>query len=689
MSDAEVRGLARRAGISVEWTDYAGQPQSVSIGVLRSILAALGLPCEHADERAASGRALDQTAHDLPPLLAATAGRSIAIPAIAGLPLNARLLQEDGGSQDLVLRRRRNGTVAVPPVARAGYHKLEIGDRRLILAVAPSRCHTISDVAHGGRLWGLAVQVYGLRRPGDCGIGNTAAIADLARSATRQHADVLALSPTHAMFAANPSQFSPYSPSSRLFYNVLHADPHTVFSEAEIAKARGDCGAEIAQFEAASIIDWPRAGLTKLAVFRRLFDDLASRDASASDARLAEFAKFRAESGEPLQQHACFEALHAARSATDPTQSSWLRWPAVLRDPHSSVVAEFARTHHHEIGFHCFLQWLASCSLSRAQRSALDAGMRVGLLADLAVGMSGSGSHAWARQTDILVGLGIGAPPDLFNAGGQNWGLTTFSPRALMNGGFAPFIDTLRATMRYAGGLRIDHIMGLMRLWVIPDGAKPTEGAYLAYPLEDLLRLLALESHRHRAIVIGEDLGTVPEGFRQRLARNGILGMRVLWFERSGERFAAPSAWSKAAAAMTSTHDLPTVAGWWKGIDIPLRDRSGQIADFAEEQATRGKDRAALWRAFCSAKAANGPPPDAAGAARVVDAALRFAAHTPSALTLLPLEDALAREEQPNLPGTIDEYPNWRIRYEGDAAQLLDADDVRARLQPLEQRAER
>jgi 4-alpha-glucanotransferase len=688
MSDAEVRELARRAGISVEWTNYAGETQSVSIGVLHSILAALGLPCERADERAASRRALDQTAHHLPPLLAATEGRSIAIPAMAGLPLHARLLPEDGGQEDCVLRHGRDGTVTIPPAA-IGYHKLEIGDRHLTLAVAPARCRTISDAAPGARLWGLAAQVYGLRRSGDCGIGDTAAVAELARSAARQHADVLGLSPTHAMFAADPGQFSPYSPSSRLFYNVLHADPQTLFSACEVAKAMETGSTESARLEAARIIDWPRAGLAKLAVFRRLFDNLALGDASASDARLAEFATFRAESGAPLQQHACFEALHAARSAADPTQSSWLRWPAALRDPGSAEVAEFTRMHHHEIGFHCFLQWLAARSLGRAQRSALDAGMRIGLLADLAVGMSGSGSHAWARQTDILVGLDIGAPPDLFNAGGQNWGLTTFSPRALMNDGFAPFIDTLRATMRYAGGLRIDHIMGLMRLWVIPHGAKPTEGAYLAYPLEDLLRLLALESHRHRAIVIGEDLGTVPEGFRERLARIGILGMRVLWFERGGARFAAPSAWSKAAAAMTSTHDLPTVAGWWKGIDIPLRERSGQIAETAKEQATRDKDRAALWRAFRFAKTANGSEPDAAGAARVVDAALRFIARTPSALTLVPLEDALAREEQPNLPGTVDEYPNWRIRYEGDATQMLDADDVRARLQPLEQRAER
>jgi 4-alpha-glucanotransferase len=314
--------------------------------------------------------------------------------------------------------------------------------------------------------------------------------------------------------------------------------------------------------------------------------------------------------------------------------------------------------------------------------------MRIGLIADLAVGMSGDGSHAWARQSDILVGLSVGAPPDLFNARGQNWGLTTFSPRALVNGGFAPFIDTLRTAMRHAGGLRIDHIMGLMRLWVLPEGVEPDEGAYLAYPLDDLLRLLALESSRHRAIVIGEDLGTVPEGFRDRLADAGIAGMRVLWFERDGKRFTAPRSWPEKTIAMTSTHDLPTVAGWWSGADVMLRRRCNLAPDPAAEQAERTKDRAALWRAFRNAKAAAGPQPKPAEASRIADAAVQFIADTPSELALLPMEDALALENQANLPGTVDEYPNWRARYESDATRILDAADVRVRLRPLEKRSE-
>ena len=300
--------------------------------------------------------------------------------------------------------------------------------------------------------------------------------------------------------------------------------------------------------------------------------------------------------------------------------------------------------------------------------------------------MNSGGSNAWSSQNDVLVGLQIGAPPDLFNAVGQNWGLTTFSPRALSIHGFGPFIAVLRASMGHAGGVRLDHAMGLMRLWVVPQGAKASEGAYLSYPLTDLQRLTALELHRHRAIVIGEDLGTVPVGFRDRLAATGIHGMSVLWFERDRAGFAPPHTWASDAAAMTSTHDLPTVAGWWRGRDLEVRAQCGDVPDLEEEQAARKKDRKALWKAFCAAKATHGHAPPPNQSTPVVDAAVRFIAQTPSHLALLPLEDALAFEDQPNLPGTVDEQPNWRRRYQGQAGALLDPPAVADRLGALAER---
>jgi 4-alpha-glucanotransferase len=300
--------------------------------------------------------------------------------------------------------------------------------------------------------------------------------------------------------------------------------------------------------------------------------------------------------------------------------------------------------------------------------------------------MDPTGSHAWSRQGDILAGLAIGAPPDLLNPRGQNWGLTGFSPRALINGGFGAFLATVRAVLRRAGGVRIDHAMGLTRLWLTPDGADPADGAYLTYPLIDLLRLLALESKRHSAIVVGEDLGTLPDGFRETLDAAGLHGMRVLWFERDWQGFMPPAAWNPSAVAMTSTHDLPTTAGWWRGRDISTRAACGRLGvNEREEQLVeeRASDRGRLWHAFTEAGAVDGAGPPLDDPASFVDAALAFTAGTPSPLFLPPLEDVLGLDEQPNLPGTTDQHPNWRRRLTTEVNALFDEPRVAARVAKL------
>jgi 4-alpha-glucanotransferase len=253
-------------------------------------------------------------------------------------------------------------------------------------------------------------------------------------------------------------------------------------------------------------------------------------------------------------------------------------------------------------------------------------------------------------------------------------------------GGFTPFLATVRAALRHTGGLRIDHAMGLARLWLIPEGASPADGAYLAYPVADLLRLLALESQRHQAIVIGEDLGTLPYGFHETLEAAGVHGMRVMWFEREGQAFAVPDQWDHAAIAMTSTHDLPTVAGWWHGTDIATRAACGRLGNGVSEAdavGERNADRAALWAAFSREGVAAGEPPQPVDTRPAVDAALAFVARTSAPLCLLPVEDVLGLEEQPNLPGTMDEHPNWRRRLPGDAGSILDTPDVAARVAHL------
>jgi 4-alpha-glucanotransferase len=679
-----IEHLAARAGFEIEWQDAHRVMQRVPDSTLAALLDRLGLPCGNAAQIRQSAATLDAelSGRRLPPLMTAECGRAIALPAAAiRSGSRYRVELESGALIDGRFTAPKGEAALLSPVDEPGYHTLVINEQRMTLAVAPARCYTVADAwramhADGKPLpplWGIAAQIYGLRRDGDGGIGDYTALATLAVQSAKRGAHALAVSPTHAMFSAAPQRFSPYAPSSRLWLNVAHIDPAAVFGKdaAHAALEATRAASARATLESLPLIDWPAALPLKLKVLRALFEHFCVHDRAQDLPRALEFHGFCARGGRALEDHARFEALHAFQLAQPDGEGYWRKWPERLRDPRSAEVEAFANEHRHEVEFHLFLQWLAAKGLSHAQHTARDAGMAVGLIADLAVGCDSAGSHAWSYRDDMLHGVSVGAPPDLFNQAGQAWGLTTFSPRAMRNQGFSAFIDMLRAAFAYAGGIRIDHILGLRRLWLVPEGEPARNGAYLRYPLDDLLRLIALESWRHRAIVIGEDLGTVPPGFRERLADHGLSGIRVLWFERTqdGAGFNPPSAWDRHTVATTTTHDLPTITGWWRGNDITWRNRIGQTMPRSDgrdpveaAQAERAADRAALWRAFQQAGVAAhdvaAPPPDQAP----VDEALAFVAATPSPLVTYPLEDLLALEDQPNLPGSIDEHPNWRRR---------------------------
>jgi 4-alpha-glucanotransferase len=692
VSDEALRDLAGRAGVEVAWTNAAGQDVVVAVPVLRHVLDKLGYPAVTPAQIAESRERIahsERRAADAP-LLTAGVNEPIELPA-GRTHAGTSLLTFESGAQRVVKPERAGDRLRLKGIEQPGYHTLALDNGPITLAVAPKRCFTTEDIGPDQRMWGAAVQLYGLRHKGDGGIGNTAGVSAFARSAAKFGSDAVGLSPAHAVFGADPTRYSPYSPSSRLFFNPLHADPAVVFGPQTVATTIDDLGlsSQWAALESGTLIDWPASASAKFALFRRLFEDLERGERSAQWQSLrAALADFRRRGGELLEQHALFEALHAVCLAADRRAWNWRQWPREWRDPQNAQVRTFAADQAREISFHIFLQWIADRSFAAAQASARDAGMRIGLIADLATGMDAAGSHAWSRQQEIVVGLNIGAPPDLFNPLGQDWGLTAFSPRGLKSGGFAPFIATLRAVLRHAGGLRIDHAMGLRRLWVIPEGASPAEGAYLNYPLKDLLRLIKLESTRHAAIVIGEDLGTVPTGFRESLADAGIAGMSVLWFERKEDDFRPPQDWPAGSVAMTSTHDLPTVAGWWQSADVDRRAALGLLGsaiDAPAEKQQRASDRARLWSAFEAAgvTADRSTPADVEGA---VDAAIRFVAMTPAQLALVPLEDLLGLMDQPNLPGTLDEHPNWRRRYPSEATGLLDAPMVQNRARSLASR---
>lgn len=669
--------LARAAGLLTEWTDYQNHKHVVPAETLRGILERLELPAATESDCAASLAQLQHEEAELPPLLVARVGERLSLPPAlhASAGRSYRIELESGARLD----GRLDADAALPAITEAGYHRLEVGAQSLILAVAPPRCFGIADIAGARRLWGLSVQLYSLPRAGDGGIGDFTGLAQLVRAAAKQGADALAISPVHALFAADPQRYGPYSPSSRLFLNPLYADAAAVFGadEVSVGLADGRLAAGFTEREHAELIDWPAAGRGKMALLRQLYARLPQQPQAVHEA----FAQFLARGGAALREHAAFEALHAHFLSRDPAARGWQDWPAALHDPAGRAVAEFARERADELRFHQFLQWLADTSLASAQRAAKEAGMTIGVIADLAIGTDAGGSHAWSCRRDLLNGLSIGAPPDLLNAQGQNWGLTTHSPRALRRNGYRPFIDLLRATLRHAGGLRIDHVFGLQRLWLVPHGADATAGAYLRYPLAALYGLLALESWRHRAIVIGEDLGTAPPGFREQMAAAGLLGTRVLGFERDHDLFIEPARWPAETVAMSSTHDVATLAGWWRARDLDWRARLQLFAKDSTEaaqRAARTRDRQALWDAFAHAGVANGALPAESEASAVIPPAAAYLARTPARLALVAVEDLLGLEEQVNVPGTSEGHPNWRRRLPMRADELLDAPQAAA-----------
>jgi 4-alpha-glucanotransferase len=678
--DDTVRELAREAGIANEWIDATETPRRVSIESLRAILTALDLPCVTEADIAESCARLRATAAGMPSFFTTTTGCATPLPGLcAGAAAELFL---EGGERQAITLRAQGGITVMPPINTPGYHRLRFADRELALAVAPPRCVTLADIAPGERLWGLGVQLYALRGEHDGGIGDAAALRALVASAAREGADAIALSPTHSLFAADSAHYGPYSPSNRLFLNPLYADPAAIFAHARIAPLASE---EAGQATSGSLIDWPKAAAAKYALLRRLWDDFAANELGGANGLARDFLAFVHDGGERLREHALFEALHRRWLTQPEPKWNWRDWPAEWRAPGAPAAADFAAANPREIQFHIFQQWLATRSFAAVQQDARHQGMRIGLISDVAVGMNPGGSHAWSRPQDLLLGLSVGAPPDLLSARGQDWGLTAFSPQALRLTGFEPFIATLRAAMRAGGGVRIDHAMGLTRLWLVPRDASPMDGAYLTYPLDDLLRLIALESYRHRAIVIGEDLGTVQPEFRKRMVDAGIAGMDVLWFRRDGRKFSPPSKWRHDAVAMTSTHDLPTVAGWWSGADIKTRAKLG-LANERRESKQRARDRKTLWDAFRDAQVTDKDAPSPDHPAPAVDAAIAFTAQSPTQLALPPLEDVLGLADQPNLPGTIDEHPNWRRRLDRPAAELLDPPQVRARLKTLRDR---
>lgn len=531
------------------------------------------------------------------------------------------------------------------PAATPGQARDSLG-RLLEIAELPreaspaAACFMPDALAAGGRRYGLAAQLYTVRREGDQAVGDFTTLRRLADLAAARGAATVAVNPLHALFASNRGRSSPYQPSDRRFLDPVYIDLSSVPEIDAAGAVLADSAGDLAALSALRLVDWP-------AVWRLKRAALAACHAALRDrpARRRAVDSFRKRGGPALEGFATFQALEEETGGTAAGfPKDWASRIAGLGDA---------------IDFAVYLQFLAEEQLAAAAGSALE----IGLYRDIAVGAAPDGAEVWSAPDAFLKGVTVGSPPDPFSAAGQIWNIPPLDPVRLQTSDYAHFRDLLRANMRHAGALRIDHAMALTRLFVIPDGAAASEGAYVAYPLEGMVRALGEESRRARCLVIGEDLGTVPEGFRDRMERADILSYRVLFFERDGPSFRPPSAYPAKAVACVATHDLPTLKGWWSGADLALEQVLGRaVAEDASK--LRAEDRATLAGLV-------GQSPDELTPELTADIH-SYLASSPACLVLAQLEDLAGEIEPVNVPGTEMEYPNWRRRIDGDVDHLLE-----------------
>jgi (1->4)-alpha-D-glucan 1-alpha-D-glucosylmutase len=693
--------LAEFHGIALEYHDVWGTPHAVAEATLRSLLAAMDVPAatDAEVEHSLAARIAARWRETIAPVVVVRERSQPRIRVHLSVANDAAALQwhlseEQGAEQrgelapgdfaaverttlegvDLIARE-----LLLPVLPPPGYHRLALQSAGAVIAetlliVVPVACFSPPALKEGGRVWGAAAQLYGVRSERNWGIGDFTDLATLIGLWAEKGADVFGVNPLHALFPHDPAFASPYSPSSRLFLNILYLDVEAIadFVESESARtlvASAEFQAALERSRKSELVDYTAVARVKLQVLELLYKHFRAKHLLPGSERADAFRGFCARGGVALRLHALFEAIQEHFVAGDTAIRGWPAWPESFRDPRSPAVERFATEHAERVEYYEYLQWQADLQLGAVSAGAGEKRLGVGLYVDLAVSIDRAGAEAWTHRRVLALSASVGAPPDEFNMRGQNWGLPPLIPDRLRGAAYAPFIDTLRASMRHAGALRIDHVMGLMRLFWIPDGKDADAGAYVRYPFADLLGILALESQRHRCLVIGEDLGTVPEEVRTALAAAGVLSYRLLYFERDGAGdFKAPSSYPAQALVAASTHDLPTLAGWWQGRDIALRDELGLFPSKttrSEQLDARKKDRARLLRALQREDLLPDKVPldtDATPAmsTTLATATQAFLARTPSQMLVIQLEDVIGVVEQANLPATVDTHPNWR-----------------------------
>jgi 4-alpha-glucanotransferase len=674
--DDTLHDAAERNGVQQQFWDIFGRPHITSPETNRAILTALGFDCASEDALARSLAERDRTEwlRLLPPVLVVSESAPIEVPvrAPAGLAgLDLEIVTEPGQKHrvwlDLAnLPAVKNTQIDGKPYTERlagialklplGYHDARAGDCAMRLIVTPDAAY----LPESGKCAGLGVALYGLRSKRNWGCGDFRDLKDLIGwAAPALDAAFIALNPLHTIPNRRPYNISPYLPNSIFYRNFLYLDVESVPGFDSIRERFEDAKtvAETESLRAAPFVEYEQVAALK----RRALDLIFEASPPGEDCR-----SWIAGEGELLRLFATWCALDEHLHAANPDLWVWPDWPEEYRDPESPAVKRFAREHEREILFHGWLQWLVDRQIAAVQQHAREAGMSIGLYHDLALATDRCGSDLWAHRASFVAGCRVGAPPDDFSPAGQDWSFPPPDSRHHREDGYRLYAESIRKTLRHGGALRIDHVMRLFRLYWIPAGHDATRGAYVRERNEDLVRILALESVRSRALVVGEDLGTVEPEVRKTLARFGILSYRLLYFERDRERFKRPDEYPAQALASSTTHDLPTIAGFWTANDVESRMKAGMIdrPAYEAQKASRARDKQSLLDALFAAELLPKDYPRAADAIPELTGKLHYAiagflASTPCLLWLVNQEDMTKEPAQQNLPGTTVEYPNW------------------------------
>jgi len=702
--------LGSLCGITSQYWDNFGRRHRTSLATYRDLLSAMGVPWENPEglDREIDRRRLGPWGAMLEPVqlikpAPAQAGATVRLwypgpEPPAAVDVSAEMVSENGAPYRWERRLKVAGrleTQAVPGGFRVavrlplpagldlGYYDLTLKVRsggreesgRTRLIAAPPQAYAPAWLEEGRRAWGFNLPLYALRSRANWGVGDFDDLMTVIRWAGPLGAAFVGVNPLHASGGRAFADPSPYSPTSRIFLNVLYlsleaAPEMAACRQAQDLVASPEFQAAKARLAAASLVSYREVYLLKRRVLNLLYETFCEAHGGPEglprSARGQEFARFVAAGGESLARFGQFSAL-----ADHFQQGDWRRWPESYQHPESPAVAEFAREHGKEVRFHQYGQWLAATQMGQVCQEAQQQGLPFTLYEDLALGASPGGFDTWAHQELFARGPAIGAPPDAFNPQGQNWGLPPLIPERLRASGYRLFIDTLRANTPIGGMLRMDHVMGLFRLLWIPHGAGAAQGAYVTYPARELLAILALESVRRRSLIIGEDLGTVAPRIRLELGKSGVFSYRVFYFERDGHgHFLAPEAYPARAMATVTTHDLPTLTGFWQGHDLALKRTLDLYPDarLAEaDAAARELDRRLLLedlehRKLLPDGAASKPEAGESCPRELRQAVLEYLAQSEAALMEVRLEEVFGVPEQQNLPGTQTEHPNWRVK---------------------------